>query len=91
MTKPKPERNKEVTSKRVAAIAGKVLRCLTDRHGSWPVFWGRDDGSLNPPKDWVSVAELRSLAGSALTQSPNRTPYGADIEKRMGKPVKRKK
>lgn len=56
----------ERTSKRVASIAGKVLRMLQNSAFSLrEECWGTRDDSL-------SFGELKALAASCLTQTPDK-------------------
>jgi hypothetical protein len=57
----------EVTSKRVAAIAGKVLRLMKYyKHlgAKWQILAQGDD--------YVTLGEIKALAGSALTQAKDK-------------------
>lgn len=56
----------ERTSKRVAAIAGRVLRMLAAYPASQVVtFWAQGEA--------FRVGDLRALAASCLTQAPSKT------------------
>ncbi len=64
----------EVTNKRVAAIARKMLRILDRYFEAYPDI---TDDSTAIVDGWnrkliLTVAELKALAASALTQAPDR-------------------
>ena len=69
----------EKTSKRIAAIAGRVLNGIAE----WQKMWLEFDPNAKQGKDsykvftfatkhHITVADLKALAASALTQSPDR-------------------
>ena len=67
----------ERTSKKVAAIAGKVLTQLdsADYDSIAPIYAMNRNSDLfllGINKDYLTVRDLKALAASALTQSPDK-------------------
>ena len=69
-------KKQEVTGKKVAAIAGRVLRNISKLHDydQQQCGWYYDAlGTKNENPVWIiSFADLKALCASALTQAPDR-------------------
>lgn len=65
----------ERTGKEVASAAAKILRRLEGAHGTIHAFFLKSThGPEIDVRQVCTVDELRSVAGSALTQSPDKLP-----------------
>lgn len=72
------KKNAEVTGKKVASIAGKVLRLTQGRDSKAYVFWAQ--GTWTPQdSEIITVADLQALAASALTQAEDKPSGGRTI------------
>lgn len=58
----------EVTGKKAATVAGKLLDRLSGIPGRKKVYFQVGQGSVT----FATISELRTIAASALTQTPNK-------------------
>ena len=63
----------ERTSKKVAAIAGRVLKAFEDLDDDYTL---RVDLLIRP----ITIGDLKALAASCLTQSPNKPKKQAKVK-----------
>ena len=65
----------EQTSKRISAIAGRILKQLEGFHiGGSPIYVvdAYRGFLIGTPDNYLTIADLKALAASALTQSPDK-------------------
>lgn len=75
----------ERTSKRVAKIAGRVLAIKTI--DTYTVLWGEEDGY--PHNIAFPWKDIRALAASCLTQTPDKPKKVKSIQRRgLAKPAR---